>query len=354
MHHAAWVIAPLVVVGVLALSAATKAGKGETLQSVVANLELPTWVLPRSLARAIPGIEAAIALGLLAPWAPVGVLAAAGALVLMLTYWALIARGLTISPRPACSCFGDVDQPISGRTLLRNTVLVGTAAGALAFTLSGRTVWSVLSRARSEDWWWLAFTALACVVTALVLGASSRTVPAPTSATPLPEPTSAVIQPQDDPGIDRDRDSDSDEEDYLRAPTPELLLLDPASEPVTLLELSATRAQLLIFVNCYCASTREAIAAREGWQDRLDLVDVRIVFSVPILEQAIPVTPPGTLVDHAGLAWRSLGLVTSPSALLLGADGYLAGGPVAGPTEVTAFIDEIAEALSDTGSQAHR
>lgn len=345
MHHAAWVIAPLVVAGTLGLSAATKVGKGDSLRSVIANLRLPSWLLPRWLARAIPGIEVALALGLLIPWVPVFAVAAVAALVLLAAYWALIARGLTITPRPTCGCFGEVDQPISARTLLRNTLLVGAATGAVVLAGSGRSMWSLLFDAGPGDWLWLALAAAACGLTALVFG-SSRTIRGPqrhgsTAAAPAAATSTAASE-----------DEEEEEKDYIRVPTPELLLHDPESGPVTLTELSAQRAQLLVFVNCYCASTSEAISDVEGWQSRLDRVDVRMVFSVPILERLTAAIPPGTLVDHRGLTWRALELTGSPSAILLGADGYLAGGPVAGTADVRTFVGHVADALSEAPAPA--
>ena len=89
------------------------------------------------------------------------------------------------------------------------------------------------------------------------------------------------------------------------------------------------------------------MADLDGWNARLARVDVRIVFSVPIAEKFVGTPPAGTLLDHAGLVWTSLGLTRSPSAVLLGVDGYLAGGPVGGWDEVRAFIDDVEDALRE-------
>ncbi|WP_353953367.1 MauE/DoxX family redox-associated membrane protein [Knoellia sp. S7-12] len=331
MQHAAWVIAPLVLVGTLAFSAAAKVGKGASLRKIIRNLRLPDRILPEPLARAIPGIELALVVGLLTPWLPVFGGAAAGTLCLMVIYWALIARGLTITPRPDCGCFGQAgDHRISGRTLLRNTALVSAAAATLSLAVSGRTLWSLVSDFGAGDVLWLVLAALACLVTGLVVGRFES--PPPFTMPDQHEPPAATAQPDD-------------EDDYVRKPTPELVVFDPDTGPVTLSELATTKAQLLVFVNCYCASTRDVIAQIESWQERLGLVDVRMVFSVPIVERLIPTTPPGSLLDHRGLAWQALELADSPNALLLGVDGYLAGGPVFGPDEVTDFIDDVEDSL---------
>ncbi|MEO6021227.1 MAG: MauE/DoxX family redox-associated membrane protein [Knoellia sp.] len=341
MHHAAWLLAPLTLIGVLTSSAVPKLGKGATLRKIIRNLDLPDWILPEPLARAIPGIELALAVGLLAPWVPLFAVAAGASLVLMLVYWTLIARGLTLHPRPSCGCFGQAgDHQISGRTLVRNTLLVSAAFAALALALSGRSVWSLVLGASSGDWLWLGLAALACVVTGLVLGGVSTTPWRANSTSAAPEHAQPARSP---------KAADSADDDYVRIPTPNVLLHDPESGPVTLPELAATRAQLLVFVNCYCASTSEAAAAIEAWQGRLGLVDVHLVFSVALAPWADNrPTPPGTLVDHAGLTWAALGLTPeSPTAVLLGADGYLAGGPVSGTEAVKDFVDDIEESLRE-------
>ncbi|PRY63639.1 methylamine utilization protein MauE [Knoellia remsis] len=335
MQQAAWVLAPLVLVAVLLLSAAAKVGKGASLQSVIANLRLPARILPARLARAIPAIELALALGLLLPWWPLVLVAAVATLGLMVVYWLLIARGLTITPRPSCGCFGQAgDHRIRPRTLLRNTLLVAAAVATVALAQSGRTVWSVLAGAAPGDVLWLALATLTALVTWIVAGGQGIALPRRTAR--------QQQEPMDAPD---GSDVDGAELDYVRTPFPSAVLFDPASGPATLAELARERAQLLVFVNCYCASTRDAMAAQPGWQQRLEALDVRLVFSVPIKEEFVGDPPSGTLLDHAALAWQAFDLTASPSAVLLGADQLLAGGPVAGEDEVRSFIGEIEEQL---------
>ena len=324
MHHAAWVVAPLVLAAVLGFSAATKIGKGELLRKIISNLRLPEWLLPAALARAVPGLELALAVGLLTPWLPVFSVAAAGVLLLMLAYWALIARGLTITPRPSCGCFGQVgDHRISWRTLMRNTILVAAATATLALASSGRTAWHLLGDGVAGDWLWLALAAMACVVTALVVMRPAT-----------PETPRAVDRTSVDPGVP------PDEEDYVRTAVPRAVVVD-RGVPVTLLELASRRAQLLVFIDCYCHSSQVVATDLPQWSARMPAIDVRLVFSIP----HDPATRFGEvadpLLDHAGLAWEALGLTTSPSAVLLGADGMLAGGPGAGLEEVQQFVADI-------------
>lgn len=353
MHHAAWVIPPLLAVVVLVWSGVAKLGSGASLQSIIASLRLPAWLLPSPLAQAMPAVEIALACGLLAPWLPVYAVAAVATWVLFVVYWALIARGLTITPRPTCGCFGQAgDHRISGRTLLRNTLLVLTTTAAVALAASGRTIWSLLSAFGLGEVLWVALAALAWLVVALIVAPPGSEVSGAGVLSRVTDMVRGLRGPavsDSNSSVEHhhdDADPGPSEHDYIRAPIPAALLHAPDSGPVTLLELASTRAQLLVFVNCYCASTREAAEAVEGWQERLGFVDVHLVFSVPIPRSSPYPLPPGTLLDHAALTWTALALAGSPSAVLLGADDYLAGGPVSGMSEVAEFVDDIAAELS--------
>ena len=97
--------------------------------SVLGLLRLPNALQQRWVALALPWGEGLLAAAiLLAPAGAPQVLAAALTLVLMASYWVVVARAMTFRPRPSCGCFGDIgDQRITGRTLARNSVLVGLA-----------------------------------------------------------------------------------------------------------------------------------------------------------------------------------------------------------------------------------
>ncbi|MDT0215553.1 MauE/DoxX family redox-associated membrane protein [Rothia sp. ARF10] len=353
MQHPAWVLAPLALVAVLGFSASSKLGRGETLRTIVRNLELPDWVLPRALARAVPGIELVLAVLLLAPSEPLFTAAAVATLGLMLVYWALIARGLTLTPRPQCGCFGQVgDQSISGRTLTRNTLLVGAAAATVALAVSGRTVWSLWDGADRGDHLWLALAAGACLLTGLVVARRQSHV----QASHVPAPSASTVEqwrrPRPDTPVDHGRNGVDDDAvlDYERVPIPTLVLHDPASGPATLAELASERAQLLVFVNCYCVSTQVVASNIGTWRARLPAIDVRVVFSVPYDASRLVEPVEAPLLDHAALAWFGLGLVQSPAAVLCGADGLLAAGPVNGQDAVLRLLDDIETELAEASA----
>ena len=55
---------------------------------------------------------------------------------------------------------------------------------------------------------------------------------------------------------------------------------------------------------------------------------------------------PQLRIDHEWAALKAVGGYGTPSAVLLGADGLLAGGPVGGGDEVREFVDDIIAQLA--------
>lgn len=146
----------------------------------------------------------------------------------------------------------------------------------------------------------------------------------------VPEP--AVVEEEDN-GL----------EDYERLPIPDGVLLRPDGEPVTLRALAGQQAQLLVTINCLCSPARAGIAGIEEWQSRLPVLQVRLVPSIrPRATGTIPAAVEAvSLYDHEGLAAKALGATGQVAAVLLGADGMIAGGPVTGIDEVEQFVADI-------------
>jgi hypothetical protein len=91
-----------------------------------------------------------------------------------------------------------------------------------------------------------------------------------------------------------------------------------------------------------CFSCNEVIAALPEWRNELTQVDVRVIVRQPVDASALTSREePLSLHDTDGLVSESLGMRATPSAVLLGADGLLAGGPVVGSIAVPEFISEI-------------
>lgn len=217
---------------------------------------------------------------------------------------------------PGWASVGDEVQGISGLhrdpgSNLATALGMTLAPSALEIDATGRAVGSLHSGGPAVQ---------------RLLGAEVQ-APAPPEPAPVPEEPTEL--------------------DYVRRPIPDGVLLDRDGVPRTVRQVAAERAQLLVTVDCLCAPARTAMASVEQWQERLPLLDVKLV--LPFVVQ------PGTLsaaqermalYDHGGLASRSLGATGQVAAVLLGADGLLAGGPVQGIEEVTAMVDDIAEEIA--------
>lgn len=318
----AWVSAPLLLAGVLVVAALAKWRARGSLESAAHELRVPRELMP--VVRRLPELELLLALGLVAaPWPVLAGAVSAGALLLMLGYTGVVARGLTMRPRPVCGCFGTVGSPIDVRTLLRNVVLVALAAVTLVATLDGRTVPAALLDSTPRSVGWL----VALATTALVVWwvATGRGTAAP--------------------ALDR-LVEDGEDLDYVRHPIPPLML---ASEegPIALATLALERAQLLVWIACGCARSHEAVALVHDWRHRMPGVDVRLVSTLrPESTAAVFGEQERWLHDPDGQALALLGAQADPVGLLLGADGLLAGGPVEGIDDLTDFGEQIAEQLS--------
>lgn len=335
-------LAPVVLAAVLLLSAVAKLGdRGSTLSSIVL-LRMPRALQAPWVARALPVGEIVLALVmLLSPWSGLTRAAAVAALGLFAVYAAVIARAMTFDPRPSCGCFGRIgDQRVSARTLARNLVFVLLAVVFVAWASVGHTVPAAVADFSAADLLWVVMALMVALVAVFISGGSFGAAipggqhPASVAGGSSPVPTSPA------------RDADGEDEEYVRSPIPDVLLITPEGAPVTLRELAAERAQLVVFGNCYCGSTVHAIRQVPEWAQSLPALDVRYVFSgIPPRDDQGQDT--SGWVDHGGVVWRALGLTQSPAAVLLGADGMLAGGPVGGIDEVSQLVEDIVATLAE-------
>lgn len=143
-------------------------------------------------------------------------------------------------------------------------------------------------------------------------------------------------------------EAEPQELDYVRRPIPDAVLLDGDGVPKTLNELAAERPQLLVAIDALGSPARAVVEQLPHWQAKLPILDVRlIVRSLPDEGALSPAQERAAQYDHGGLAGRALRLSGPVSAVLLGADGMLAGGPVSGPDEVATFVGDIAAEVAD-------
>ncbi|MEI2712447.1 MAG: MauE/DoxX family redox-associated membrane protein [Nocardioides sp.] len=340
MPHAV-ILAPLILIAVLVFSAMAKWNASDSTRSALRLLRVPEALQAAAVARSVPPGELLIAAALFLPagWpARLGALAATG---LMLIYWGLIARGLTFDPRPTCGCFGRIGQnQVTERTLVRNTLLVAVAVVWTVATWQGDSLPALLGDLGSTGWWW--------VVGALTVSALTYLITAP----PRPKRASAAAHP---PQAAAEPSPVDDELDYIRERIPEAALQRTDGTMATLYELASSQAVLLVSINCFCGSSHRMAESLADWRERLPSLKVALLTtnSIEVTRHSLPLLQDDDdmLYDHASLVWRALKLPASPAAVLLGADGMLAGGPVHGVEEIEAFITDIEEVLNQAAEE---
>lgn len=327
----ALVALPLILAAVLAVSGIAKVrDDDDAAQRSWADLGVPAGVNTRLLRRAHPWAEIALALALVVAPGWSAVAAAGAAVVLCVVYLVLIARAAARSEPVACDCFGSTARTVvTGRTVARNAVLLLLALGAVVQAVRGGSPLEVLATAPAATWAWLLAVGLAALTTYLVLPQAADLPEVPEAGAPSP------TEPADDDGAE-----------YLRTLTPMTTLVDAAGTRQDLVSMSARRAHLLLFVNPGCGGCAPVVEKVPQWQDLIPEVQIRLVVRQELTDLAAsrPGWVPIALHDPDGLTARALRAISTPTAVLLGTDGMLAGGPVAGSEAVEHLVlDVVAE-----------
>jgi thiol-disulfide isomerase/thioredoxin len=306
---------------VLAVSAATKLRDPLAFEDAFVALRVPSFVPRRATTRVVPWVEVALAVLLLVAPSLLLVVVAAAVAILMAAYTALVTRALTFDEAVDCACFGSLGSHQVGRlTLVRNLLLLGLAGTAMWIGLSDRSAAGAAADLRSGDWWTLVAALVAVVVSVTIVGGRSTVAAAHTSEPEL---------------------------DYERRPIPYGVLAMPDGTTTTLAELAATQARLLVVLNPHCGPCVRTAEKLDTWADRLGPA-VGVVAVHPEVGLDLPHREVLTAVEPAHNVRRVFS-VGAPGAVLLGADGLMAGGPVAGAGSVERFVDEILDELQGAG-----
>ncbi len=311
---------------VLLLSGVAKLRDPGGVDLAFGSMRVPAPLGAARVRRLLPWAEVALGLWLLVATGPALVVVAVLVLGVFLLYLGLVLRALR-APEPAdCGCFGAIgDDRVTSVTAWRNALLV--LAAALALVAGVRDV-SVLGDLRA-GWAWVVTAALAVAVAVLVAHRS-------------PEDVAGGPAPVGPAG---------DDEEYARHPIPRAQVLD-ASGNLLLLDHEARRAaHLLVFLTPGCGPCQSIGPDLARWRDELaPFVAVRaVVQGTPAAVTALPYLE-GAWFDPYGLAREAFG-TGNPGAVLLGADGALAGGPVQGEEDVRAFVAEVAEHLREAATE---
>ena len=326
--------APILLSITLLISGLAKLGAREGTQDAMRSLRLPLPTMHASVASVLPVTEIVLALAIWIPAPPLQVLLTGLVAALMLTYLVIIARALTFEEQVHCSCFGTLASPtVSRTTLVRNVLLSVLGLLAVVAAASGAMTTLLVQAPMGLIGLGLALL-IAIALTAATIGGSVAETDADAPTAPAP----AAADPDEDELLD-----------YERSPIPAAVLQQPDGRLITLTQLTAQRAALLVFVTEGCGPCERVLDEVPGWLTALSpFLQVKAVLSRPLdqlRERTLERVGEHALHDLQFTARRALGARTAPSAVLLGADGLLAGGPVDGGSAVIEFVEEIIEQL---------
>lgn len=354
--------APLLVTLTLLVSGVAKLGERAGTRDAMTSLRLSLRSLHGLVASTLPAAEIALALLLWVPLQALQVVVAVLILLLFLAYLGIIARALTFAEQVECSCFGSLASPtVTPATLGRNMLLSILAVLTLVAALSG-----LLATATVHEP--LAVVSLGGVVVAAVAltvltlgglggektgtGADGRAAGASRAQHPSAAATPGAAGRSGPTGPVGTADDAGEEVpgedgllDYQRVAIPPAVLQRPDGTLVSLQRLTAARAALLIFVSEGCGPCERVMDHAPEWLEELSpIMHVHFVLSRPLdgmRERTRERVGEVTLHDPEFTARQALDARGAPSAVLLGADGMLAGGPVVGGTAVIEFVEEI-------------
>jgi hypothetical protein len=315
-------LAPLMVALALGAGGAAKLGSRPDLARAFDDLGVPAALATPGVMTALPWVELALAACLLLVPAPVSVVVALVAVVLTGSYLVLVARVVGDARDVSCDCFGGFS---SGRvgwlTVSRNLVLVAASVLYLGDALGGHSfVQRLLDLDREGVGWLVGALALALLV-GLVLWRS---------------PGGAALPV---------------EGEHQRRGIPFLDVELSDGTVVTLPALASRRAQLVVSLSTTCSRCARVSDVIADWPALVPEIDVRVLTATPPDEPVPREWPEGVLHDPGDRVATVIGLAR-PSAVLLGADALIAGGPVHGPTSVLEFFAEVRERLEEARQSA--
>jgi len=311
---------------VLLVSGAAKLRSADTPDELAA-LGVPRILRHPLLLRVHPWAEILLGAGLLVTSGWLLVLGAAAAAALMAFYAVLITRAVRSGTAESCNCFGELfDARLTPRTVARNLTLTGIAVVVLAAALAGWSAPDIVGRTPE--------TLVAVLASAVVAGLTWTIVGAP-----APAPADA---------------DDDDLADYIRLPIPFAWVEAADGTRSTLRELAQQKARLLVFLSPGCGACTPVGEELPSWIAEFGMLGVHPVF-FSTREDALSVFP--ALAEHALYetdreASRALSVTGYPTAVVLGMDGLLAGGPVAGRDAIAAMIEEMRVELAPVAEPA--
>ncbi len=296
-----------------------------------ADMGVPAALRLPFLVRLHPWGEIALGVAMLLLGGVLGAAAALVATVLMLAYLMLVVRVVRTKEDASCACFG-AKKAVTRVTVVRNSWYVAVAAAALATTWATPLWGGPLSTLRADGWLWVVGLAAAAITVAVTLWPEPEVVG---------DSASAGVQPAT---VDAPRDEEM--LDYVRTRTPAVPVTRADGVTVNLRQLSQERPLLLLAVRPGCGACVPVMAKVDAWRELLPEVSIRLLLTNrPDEGEFAERDEPMSLHDPDQYVRASIAEWATPTAVLLGADGMLAGGPVTGDPAISAFVDDVYESL---------
>lgn len=331
------IVPALILAAVLIASAIAKLRHPDDLHGWT-QMGVPRLLRRRWLLRFHPWGEMLLGLALVVLGGVLGLLAALAGVALMAAYTWLVWRTWNANRKAAgggddaeaasCACFGQ-QRPVTALTLVRNVWLLTVAIAAASGTWSNPLLGGPLASATAEEVWvWIVGLAAAAVTALLIVWPDGSPVPA------APRPSGSRTA------------SDGDLLDYIRTRTPAVPVTQADGTVVNLRTLASERPILLLAVSEICGACMSVIERIPEWREFLPEVDIRILST--LLPEASRLTEreePQSLHDPNEYVSGSIEDWRTPTAVLFGIDGMLAGGPVTGTDDVMAFVSEVHDNL---------
>lgn len=339
MYDAPLTVPAILLSLVLLVSGAAKLVDLRTAEEAFISLRLPAVLRRLKVPQALPVGEIILALALLVTSGVLGVIVNIAAVALFIGYFVVIVRALTFDETVECSCFGKLGLGGVDRfTAVRNAILVALAALSLYDATRGRSVMGRLLDFNGAQWLWLAGVLAAVALTWLISGHRGT----------------------DETGRQRTMDADGE---YVRQPIPFGRLTRRDGTTVSFRELVQKQPVLVLYVSPTCGSCIKVIDKAREWQKQVPVV--RTILAVPGQPQdtVYGLVDPEDFDIHFDPTQEMTAVfaAATPTAVLLGADGLLAGGPAVGTTTAMQLMDDIeaelnaaqaAEGMSDTTDTA--
>jgi uncharacterized membrane protein YphA (DoxX/SURF4 family) len=318
---------------VFVLAGVTKLRRPASTRQDLGEWGLPTWAIPGASV-GLPAIELAVAAMLLIePFAAVGAACAFGLLVL---FSSLIGINLWRGHRPACACFGTLTRArIGPGTLARNVVFLAVACALLippqdlpvafsapyvpsALTIALIAMASVIA---FQAWWGLQMWRQHGRLIVRIEQLEGRSRTAARQLAPAPDPTPLSRPP-----------------DLAGQPAPALTLRDVAGRHIDLRSLRG-KPTVLMFLDSACQHCRPLLSRLRTWHPAAHAIVVMAGQQPAELELAPDII---LVADDAPIAMQEFGVLGTPTAIAIDAEGIVAEPAARGKAAVSRLLDRLA------------